>query len=66
MHTIQLKVEDTIYEHILFLLDSLKQKGVTIEKDIQEDSIDLSQYHIESFKDIKDPVKWQNDIRDEW
>jgi hypothetical protein len=66
MHTIQLKVDDTVYDHILFLLKSLKPKGVIIEKDIHEDGIDFSQYTVQSFQQIKDPVKWQNEIRDEW
>jgi len=68
MHTIKLRVEDSIYEHILFLLNSLKPKGVVIEQDeVKEDnSIDFSKYKINSFAQIKDPVKWQNDIRDEW
>ena len=66
MHTIKLKVEDMVYEHIMFLLDSFKSKGVVIEKDKIEDGIDFSKYKINSFKNIKDPVKWQNEIRKEW
>jgi len=68
MHTIKLRVEDSIYEHILFLLNSLKPKGVAIEQDeVKEDNnIDFSKYKINSFTQIKDPVKWQNDIRNEW
>jgi len=66
MHTIRLKVDDIVYEHIMFLLDSFKSKGVVIEEDKAEDGIDFSKYKINSFKDIKDPVKWQNDIRKEW
>ena len=66
MHTIKLKVNDIVYEHIMFLLDSFKSKGVVIEEDKTEDGIDFSKYKINSFKDIKDPVKWQNEIRKEW
>jgi len=66
MHTIRLKIEDDIYSHVKFLLNSLKPKGVIIEEDKQDDMIDFSKYSINSFKDIKDPVKWQNDIRKEW
>jgi hypothetical protein len=66
MHTIKLKVNDIVYEHIIFLLDSFKSKGVVIEEDKTEDGIDFSKYKINSFKDIKDPVKWQNEIRKEW
>jgi hypothetical protein len=66
MHTIKLKVDDLVYEHIMFLLDSFKSKGVIIEEDKTEEEIDFSKYKINSFKDIKDPVKWQNEIRKEW
>ena len=66
MHTIKLRVEDIVYEHIMFLLDSFKSKGIVIEEDKVEDGIDFSKYKINSFKDIKDPVKWQNEIRKEW
>ena len=66
MHTIKLKVEDNIYEHILFLLNSLKSKGVIIENDKPENIIDFSKYNINSFKDIQDPIKWQDNIRKEW
>ena len=66
MLTIKLKVDDLVYEHIMFLLDSFKSKGVIIEEDKTEEEIDFSKYKINSFKDIKDPVKWQNEIRKEW
>ena len=66
MHTIRLKVDDIVYEHIMFLLDSFKSKGIVIEEDKVEDGIDFSKYKINSFKNIKDPVKWQNEIRKEW
>jgi len=68
VHTIKLRVEDKIYEHILFLLNSLKSKGVIIEHENtkEDNSIDFSQYKIDSFAQINNPVKWQNDIRNEW
>jgi len=66
MHTIKIRVEDKVYEHILFVLDSFKSKGVVIEEDKTEDNIDFSKYSIKSFKKIKDPVAWQNDLRKEW
>ena len=66
MHTIRLRVEDIAYEHIMFLLDSFKSKGVVIEEDKVESGIDFSKYKINSFKNIKNPVKWQNKIRKEW
>ena len=54
-----------MYEHIIFLLDSFKSKGVVVKEDESNDSVDFSEYKIDSFKEIKDPVKWQNDLRKE-
>ena len=72
MHTIKLNVGDGIYGHVMFLLKNLKTKELEIIEDtiadrtMQDDVIDFSQYQVESFKNIKDPVKWQKDIRSEW
>jgi hypothetical protein len=72
MHTIKLNVGDGIYGHVMFFLKNLKTKELEIIEDtiadrtMQDDGIDFSQYKVESFKNIKDPVKWQKDIRSEW
>jgi len=57
----------------MFLLKNLQLQGLEIKeekndiKDIKDNFIiDFSTYKIDSFKDIKDPVKWQKDIRNEW
>jgi hypothetical protein len=72
MHTIKLNVGERAYAHLMFLLKNLNTKEIQVVEDIvqsKNDSptvIDMSAYKIESFKSIKDPVKWQQDIRDEW
>ena len=72
MHTIKLNVGDGIYAHLMFLLKNLKTSELEIIEDDQkevvqkQESIDFSQFQIDSFKDIKDPVEWQRDIRREW
>lgn len=71
MHTIKLKVEDSIYSHIMFLLKNINTKELEIIEDkiIIDDetqTLDFSKYQIQAFKDISDPVKWQQDIRSEW
>ena len=70
MHTIKLTVEDSIYNHIMFLLKSLNRKDIKIIEDRvttnQETNIDFSKYKVKAFQNIEDPVKWQQEIRKEW
>ena len=71
MHTIKLKVGDSIYNHIMFILKNLSSEELEIieeDKEYQKDRnlIDFSKYKIKSFDNVKDPVKWQRAIRDEW
>jgi hypothetical protein len=71
MHTIKLKVEDSIYSHIMFLLKNINTKELEIIEDkiiIDDETqiLDFSKYQIQAFKDISDPVKWQQEIRSEW
>ena len=71
MHTIKLKVGDRIYNHIMFILKNLSSEELEIieeDKEYQKDRnlIDFSKYKIKSFDNVKDPVKWQRAIRDEW
>ncbi|MBF0266879.1 MAG: hypothetical protein HQL46_16570 [Gammaproteobacteria bacterium] len=72
MHTIKLKVKDSVYEHVICLLKSLNKQELEIIEDNkisendEESSIDFSKYNIKAFQDIEDPVKWQRDIRVEW
>ena len=69
MHTVQLEIDNSIYHNVMFLLNNLNLKGLHI-KETEEvtkntNSLDFSKYKVEAFKDIEDPVKWQQSIRDE-
>ena len=51
--------------------DNTPSSFITIieeDKEYQKDRnlIDFSKYKIKSFDNVKDPVKWQRAIRDEW
>lgn len=72
MHTIKLNVDDSIYAHLMFFLKNLKTNELKIVKDEKselaqkDEDIDFSKFKIDAFKDIKDPLKWQREIRSEW
>lgn len=75
MHTIKLKVEDSLYENIMFLLSNLKVKGLEIEeikevKDLNQTKSKIKELFenkkVEAFKSISDPMQWQKQQRDEW
>ena len=75
MHTIQLKVEDNIYHNIMFILTNLRVNGLEI-KEINENGTEIdikqkieklfSNQNIEPFASIDDPLKWQQEQREEW
>lgn len=74
MHSINLQIEDNIYQNVMFLLNNLNLTGLKIKEDsitsdkpkLQENNPDFSKYKINSFKDIQNPEEWQRDIREEW
>ncbi len=72
MHTVQLKIDNSIYDNVMFFLNSLKLKGLEIKEGESEESsnskdiLDFSNYDVESFKNIENPLQWQKDIRKEW
>jgi len=73
MHTIKIKVGDSIYDHILFLLKSLKHEDLKIVEENKQNVVTkqkikelLSNNKIELFTDIKDPLEWQRKQREEW
>jgi hypothetical protein len=72
MHTIKLKVEDSLYENIMFLLSNLKVKGLEIEeiKDSNQTKRKIKELFenkkVEAFKSISDRMQWQKQQRDEW
>lgn len=70
MHTVQLKLDDSIYSNVMFLLNNLNLKGLEIkekfdDKEKEHTNIDFSNYKIKSFENI-DPLKFQQKLRDEW
>ena len=71
MHTIKLKVQDSIYAHVMFLLSNLNTKDLEIIEDKivalpTKDFIDFSEFDVQAFKEIKDPLAWQKEVRSEW
>ncbi len=73
MHTVKLKIEDNIYQNIMFLLNNLNLKGLVIKEEKQvskntKQSIKqlFKSKDIEIFKSIDNPMSWQNKQRDEW
>lgn len=74
MHTVKLKIEDSIYSNVMFVLSNLKVKGLEIEE-IKDDSAQntkekvkklFAAKKIETFKSIDNPLQWQRQQRDEW
>lgn len=78
MHTVKLKIEDDIYQNIMFVLKNLKIKGLQIEEmeKIEETSTansakaDIRELfenkNVELFASIDDPMLWQKKQREEW
>ena len=75
MRTVKLNIKDNIYQNVMFVLESFKEKGEQIEeitklnknqKDKETLKDFLTNSKIEVFKNIKDPIAWQKSIRDEW
>jgi len=72
MKTIKLKVNESAYEHLMFLLRNLGSADVQVVEEYDKDTsdtlkpIDFSKFKIDSFKKIIDPVQWQQDLRNEW
>jgi len=75
MRSIKLNVNESIYNHIMFLLNNLNSEELKIveDKEIKEvknikQSLKnlFANKNVEMFKSIKDPVKWQEKQRLEW
>ncbi|MCK9372270.1 MAG: hypothetical protein M0P91_03675 [Sulfuricurvum sp.] len=75
MHTITLKVQNTMYDHIMYLLKNLDKKEVEVIQDYQvPDQVNIKQQlkallenkDIEIFQSIDNPMLWQQAQRDEW
>ncbi|MDQ7083487.1 MAG: hypothetical protein Q9M36_00465 [Sulfurovum sp.] len=77
MKTLNIEINDSVYEHILFFLQNLPKGMVKISKQIEQSKIiELSTKEkveelfktksSEPFKEIQDPIAWQKSMRDEW
>lgn len=74
MRTVKLNIKDSVYQNVMFVLESFKDKGVQIEeisksnKQRKNESLSdfLKNSNQEMFKNIKDPVAWQRSLREEW
>lgn len=73
MHTIKLNVTDNVYNHLIFLLKNINPEELEIIEDkvIRKSTRDLIKEHfnsqkIELFKEIEDPILWQNKQREDW
>jgi len=72
MHTIKLKMEDSIYENVMFILQNLQHKGLEIEEIPENKSTKTKMKElflnkkVDTFKTIDDPMQWQKEQRDEW
>ena len=75
MHTIKLKVQDSIYSHIMYVLKSLNKKEIEIIEDKpleQEHNTKqaikelFEKKNVHLFSSIKEPVKWQQQQREDW
>jgi len=75
MHTIKLKVQDSLYSHIIYLLKNLNQHEIEIIEDKKIQEIKTNKQKIKElfhnkkvslFNSIDDPVKWQKKQREDW
>ena len=72
MHIVQLKIDNSIYSNVMFLLNNLSLKGLEIKEENQQvlsDRQKIKKLLNESsniFSDIKDPLEWQKKQREEW
>jgi hypothetical protein len=62
MHTIKLQVQDTIYDHIIFLLKNLNTKELKIIEDHKVDRLDAT----EKFSEINAFSNHSATLIDEW
>lgn len=77
MQTLKIEVSNSIYEHIIFFLQSLPKNLINISyeentNNTSKDSIKnqmeelFKTSNVQAFKEIKDPTSWQKSMRDEW
>ena len=70
MHRVELQIQDSVYEHVMFLLKSLDSKGLNITEyktDNKNNKYDILERSAGILADQNiDPIKWQKEIRSDW
>ncbi len=66
MHTITIKVKDSVADKIIYLLKNLSDIEIVEDKKIDHSTIKLNQVKGILKNRIEDPLKYQQDLRDEW
>lgn len=69
MHIIKLKVHDSLYDHIMYVLKNLNNKEIEIIEESKpkkkNDDIVIQTAGLLKSSDIN-LIKWQEKLRDEW
>ena len=69
MHKITININQSIYEHIMFFLKSLPKNLINIDSEIKISDDSQLKNNTKVFGilkgRVKDPVQWQNHIREE-
>ena len=69
MHKITININQSIYEHIMFFLKSLPKHLINIDSEIKISDDSQLKNNTKAFGiltgRVKDPVQWQNHIREE-
>jgi hypothetical protein len=76
MRNVSLQIDDNIYNNMMFILNSLKRKGLKIVENKQETTNQTTKHKTlkefldtnktDVFRFIDDPMQWQKNQRDEW
>ncbi|RLA07963.1 MAG: hypothetical protein DRQ51_04305 [Gammaproteobacteria bacterium] len=75
MKSVNLQIDDNIYNNVMFLLNNLKLNGLKViekkqkrAKTTTKNSIKefFATKNVDVFKAIDDPMQWQKQQRDEW
>ena len=66
MHTITINVKDSVIDKIIYLLKNLSDIEIVEDKKTDHTAIKLEQVKGILKDKIQDPVKYQQNLRDEW
>lgn len=57
MHTIKLDIQDSIYEHVMFLLKSLDEKDLSITECKTDENLEHDSYFYERQKQLQQDIE---------